>query len=243
MIKSLNRDERLKREFDDFLLVHPSDYFSPLKDYLTKHYDLSNKKILEFGCGTGGMLPSLLKEGPSELIGIDTSKKAIQYAVNNSPTKIKYICGDIGEMKDTFGSYDFIVSNSALQYVDNIDQVFKTLHRKLIRGGVLFATIEIEKQTSLINIMQFCGLYFLPACIKRRLYFIWKFLPGRKSYFNQLEVIKGKTRYLCIPVVNWVDRTILENLLGQAGFTNYKISDAPKLHELSRPHYLIEART
>ena len=243
MIKSLNRNERLKREFDDFLLVHPSDYFAPLKDYLTKHYKLRNKKILEFGCGTGGMLPILLKEAPSELIGIDTSKKAIQYAENNSSTKIKYICADIEEMKDTFGPFDLIVSNSTLQYVDNIDQIFKTLHRNLIGGGVLFATIEIEKQTSLINIIQVCGLYLLPACIKRRLYFIWKVLPGLKSSFNQIEVLKGKTRYLCIPVVNWVDRTMLGNLLGQAEFTNYKISDAPKLHELSRPHYLIEART
>ena len=114
MIKSLNRNERLKREFDDFLLVHPSGYFAPLKDYLTKHYKLRNKKILEFGCGTGGMLPILLKEAASELIGIDTSKKAIQYAENNSSTKIKYICADIEEMKDTFGSFDLIVSNSTL---------------------------------------------------------------------------------------------------------------------------------
>ena len=234
--------EKLKREFDDFLLMHSSDYFFPLKEYLTKHYRLRDKKVLEFGCGTGGMLPLLLDEAPSELVGIDTSKKAIQYAVNNSPTKIQYICADIVKMKDPIGSFDLIVSNSTLQYVGDLGQTFKSLHRNLIRGGVLFATIGIDKRASLINIIQFANLYLLPASIKRRLHFIWKILPGRQLHSEQRGELKGKIRYLCIPTVNCVDRSMLENLVEQIGFTNCKISYAPKLHELSQPHYLIEAR-
>ena len=41
---------------------------------------IKNKRIVDFGCGHGNFLMSMLKFKPTECVGIDYGKQSIQYA-------------------------------------------------------------------------------------------------------------------------------------------------------------------
>jgi len=246
-LKANKRARKLEKEFSDFLLLHPSGYFAPLKDYLiNSNYEMTGKKIMEFGCGSGGILPLLLDESPSKLVGLDFSAKSIDFARNNASQEIQYICGDIVRMNSPIDCFDLIISHSTLQYVNDIEETLKALRKNLVPGGVLIATIERKRRIDIINLVQSIGLYILPTTIKRRLHVIWtavRFVTGEKrKTSNEEAIFQGKIRYLCIPVVNHVSRSDLIILLEQSGYKKIMISDAPKLDKLSTPHYLITAR-
>ena len=233
---------RMKREFDSFLLVQPPNYFLPIKDYLVDSgYDFEGTKILEFGCGTGGILPHFICQNTNRLVGIDISNKTIEYARKNSSEKIEFICGDLNK-RDSIDSFDLIVSHSTLQYVEDLVATLDALRQNLVSGGTLVATLENRNRLSVLNIAQHINLFLLPEWLKTRLHFFWKLInSASKIDTGDKEILEGKSRYFCIPAINIITEGDLGVLLEEAGFTDIRITNAPNLHVFSTPHYLIEA--
>ncbi len=106
--------------------------------------DLSNKKVLMLGCGTGEESIFLKAFGAKEedLIGIDLSKKSIELAKKSYPN-ITFIVGDMSKLPFEDNFFDYIYSSLAIHYSPNPEIVYKEVYRVLKPNGkFLFSLVH-----------------------------------------------------------------------------------------------------
>ena len=86
-----------------------------------------NNKVLDFGCGTGRLSKIFLKK-TDYLYAIDTSGSAIEICQNNlAGFRINFFTGSINDAGFAPNFFDYIFSITALQSVNNIEELHATL--------------------------------------------------------------------------------------------------------------------
>jgi predicted TPR repeat methyltransferase len=98
---------------------------------------------LDLGCGYGWHCKNAAQMGATEILGIDSSQKMIAKAVaDNSDDKIKYkVCG-VEEYIYPENTYDLVVSNLVLHYIENLANVYQKVYCTLKVGGYFLFNIE-----------------------------------------------------------------------------------------------------
>ncbi len=114
--------------------------------------NLSEKQVLDLGCGYGWHCKYALECGARMVLGIDLSEKMIEEAkVRNPAQQITYqVCG-LEEYEYPVDSFDCVISNLVLHYVADIDMIYKKIHRTLKESGVLLINIEHPVFTAGVN--------------------------------------------------------------------------------------------
>ena len=114
--------------------------------YIQDQIDVSNKKILDIGCG-GGLLTEALHDAGAIVCGVDASKKTIQVAKNHANERdlnITYVCKSITDFaKSNDQKFDYIVCFEMIEHVDDQSQLIndiKSLMNK--KSKVFFSTIN-----------------------------------------------------------------------------------------------------
>lgn len=104
---------------------------------------LQGKAFLDLGCGYGWHCAFAAKQGAVQVLGLDISRKMIEEAERrNAQKQIKYrVCG-IEEYEYPECRWDCVVSNLALHYIENIEEVFQKVYKTLKPGGVFIFNIE-----------------------------------------------------------------------------------------------------
>lgn len=104
---------------------------------------LEGKSVLDLGCGYGWHCKYCAEKGAVRVLGIDASKKMIETAkTQNQAAQITYrICG-IEEYEYPQITWDCVISNLALHYIENLGQVFQNVHKTLKPDGVFIFNIE-----------------------------------------------------------------------------------------------------
>jgi len=104
---------------------------------------LEGKHVLDLGCGYGWHCKYAVEQGAARVLGIDLSRKMIEEAGRrNRDDRIEYrICG-IEEYEYPENTWDCVISNLALHYIEDIDSVFKKVHRTLKPDGIFLLNIE-----------------------------------------------------------------------------------------------------
>lgn len=104
---------------------------------------LQGQKVLDLGCGYGWHCKFSAENGAVQVLGIDLSKKMIEEAKKrNSENSIEYrVCG-IEEYTYPENTWDCVVSNLALHYIENIDEVFQKVYRTLTPNGIFIFNLE-----------------------------------------------------------------------------------------------------
>ena len=104
---------------------------------------LQGKKVLDLGCGYGWHCKFAAEQGAAQVLGIDLSHKMIEEAKKrNADNQIEYrICG-IEEYEYPENTWDCVVSNLALHYIENIEIIFQKVHRTLKQHGTFLFNIE-----------------------------------------------------------------------------------------------------
>ena len=114
-----------------------------LLSYLDNNY---YNNILEIGCGTG-LLTSLAvqKLQFKTYIANDIVSECKEY-INKIDSKIVFVPEDIEKcIQDSSNTYDLIISNAALQWVENLEGLINKLYTKLNKDGILlFSTFGIQ---------------------------------------------------------------------------------------------------
>ena len=98
--------------------------------------DLSNKTILDLGCGFGQNTKLLTDRGASRVVGVDVSQKMLELAfkINNSD-KVRYLCLDMNDINRINGKFDLVISSLAVHYVKDFKTLITNIYNLLNEGG------------------------------------------------------------------------------------------------------------
>ncbi len=96
--------------------------------------DLSNKKILNIGCGSAVDTQWLVENGSKDVTGIDLSAGLIAIGQKKFPDLDLRVM-DMEALEFADESFDLAVSSLAIHYLDNWTTALKEAHRVLRRGG------------------------------------------------------------------------------------------------------------
>lgn len=105
--------------------------------------DVSQKAVLDLGCGYGWHCRYAAQMGAASVIGIDNSEKMIQKAKELTREQaITYqVCG-IEEYEYPSEAFDLVISNLVLHYISDLNAVYGKVFRTLKKGGCFLFNIE-----------------------------------------------------------------------------------------------------
>ncbi|MFN9110923.1 MAG: class I SAM-dependent methyltransferase [Bacteroidota bacterium] len=108
-----------------------------------------NKKVLEIGCGHGGICVYASMNGASSVVGIDLSSEVLDIAnslKSEFETKqlirknnIQFIKASTENLPFEDNSFDLIIADNVFEHVEDLDATLKECKRVLVDGGILFA--------------------------------------------------------------------------------------------------------
>ena len=104
---------------------------------------LVGKTVLDLGCGYGWHCSFAAEQGAVKVLGLDLSRKMIEEAKRrNAEKRIEYrVCG-IEEYEYPENKWDCVVSNLALHYIADLENIFQKVYQTLKPGGNFLFIIE-----------------------------------------------------------------------------------------------------
>jgi len=111
-----------------------------LNEIVIKFGDNKKTKILDAGCGTGGLMQFLIKHGYNDIEGFDFSDDAVDFCRERKLNVQKIDLTNFDqEFVDSY--FDVIINNDVLyQFEDDvIIRAIKNLERKLVPDGILIS--------------------------------------------------------------------------------------------------------
>lgn len=114
--------------------------------------DLKGAAVLDLGCGYGWHSKYAVNCGAAVVLGIDLSEKMIAEAKRrNADERITYEVMGLEEYDYPANTYDCVISNLVLHYVEKLDEVYEKVYRTLKKGGVFLFNIEHPVFTAGVN--------------------------------------------------------------------------------------------
>ncbi len=105
--------------------------------------NVRGKHVLDLGCGYGWHCRYAMVQGATSVTGIDQSRRMIEEAMRRNPAEgITYRICSLQEFEYPENSYDLVISNLVLHYVENLETVYRKVFRTLVPGGVFLMNIE-----------------------------------------------------------------------------------------------------
>ena len=109
--------------------------------YIEDHFDLTNKKVLDVGCG-GGLLSEALASKGGLVTGIDISENLIEIADEHSQQanlNISYVCTTAEDFSSEHeNTFDAVTCMELLEHVPDPQSVINACMHLLKPGGLLF---------------------------------------------------------------------------------------------------------
>jgi SAM-dependent methyltransferase len=109
---------------------------SVLEDLLGARQDL---RILDIGCGTGGMLPLLSAHG--QVTGIDPAEAAIRYSKQRYASMAELLQVDFPQEVPPVGGFDLVTLFDVLEHLDDDAKALVAAYSLLRPGGWLLITV------------------------------------------------------------------------------------------------------
>ncbi|MBT1071740.1 malonyl-ACP O-methyltransferase BioC [Pelotalea chapellei] len=111
-----------------------------LERLIQAHLEISPKRLLDIGCGTGNLLALLQKRFPlSRLHGLDLAFNMALSSSNKIGSDALIVNGDAEQLPYRDSSFELVVSASTLQWIGDLDACLKECFRVLVPGGLFCA--------------------------------------------------------------------------------------------------------
>jgi len=111
-----------------------------IADMLSQHLDIKDKKVLEVGCGDGGVSVALSLRG-ADVIGIDLNKDRIETSIlraKDHDVNVKFQVDNAEKLSLNDKSFDVVICNALIEHVFNPEKLASEISRVLKMGGILF---------------------------------------------------------------------------------------------------------
>lgn len=110
---------------------------------------MTDKNVLDLGCGFGEHCKLFAEKGAEKVIGIDLSQKMLQIAQNeNSHPKISYVNLPMEEVATLNQKFDIVVSSLAFHYVKDYENLIQDIYNLMVDKGTLIFSQEHPFVTS-----------------------------------------------------------------------------------------------
>lgn len=132
-----------------------------LAEQINLFFPTDVQSIFEIGCGSGTLTQLLLKNiQPQHYIANDLYEDVIE--LQPKADTLSFCIGDIETITLPY-PLDAVVSSSALQWMQDIQQVFKRIHKALKQHGVLAFSIFGERNLHQMKALTGQGLHYLSS--------------------------------------------------------------------------------
>ena len=153
--RPLRQQEEVRPDYDDDMVtllaaVWGDGYLStggPEEvDRVLAGLDLSGKRVLDIGCGAGGIDIHLVEaHGAAEVVGIDTSPCMIDHARTRAAARgledrLTFLTVTPGRLPFADASFDVVFSKDAIIHVADKRTLAAEIHRVLKSGGIFAAS-------------------------------------------------------------------------------------------------------
>ena len=114
--------------------------------------ELAGKAVQDLGCGYGWLCKYAAEHGAPSVLGIDQSARMIEEAkCRNAGEVIEYRSCDLLDFAYPKETYDLVVSNLVLHYLEDLDGIYQCIHQTLKPGGVFLFNIAHPTFTAGVN--------------------------------------------------------------------------------------------
>lgn len=163
-----------------------ADYYVYLLHLASYNFAASfsdNKKVLDFGCGTG-YGSQILSRNSESVVGIDISSDAIQYARDNySGTTLNFEILDQAILPFSDSAFDLITSFQVIEHIEDADSYLSEMKRVLKPGGKLLLSTP-DKKTRLFLLQRPWNYYHINE------YSIKTLFNLLSKYFKDVDILK-----------------------------------------------------
>jgi SAM-dependent methyltransferase len=104
------------------------------------HKDLTGLRVLDFGCGLGGLAVQVMQRGAESVLGLemdpeycDYGKRKIEEDFPQFAERVHIVSTALEEVPDAY--FDVVISKDVLEHVIGLREVFSLLVAKLKPGG------------------------------------------------------------------------------------------------------------
>lgn len=105
--------------------------------------ELTNKNVLDLGCGFGWHCRYAREQQARSVTGIDISEKMLQKAREKTDDPfISYIKMPIEEIHFSDSQFDVVISSLAFHYIKSFDAICKKVYECLAPGGTFVFSVE-----------------------------------------------------------------------------------------------------
>ncbi|WP_084245403.1 class I SAM-dependent DNA methyltransferase [Planomicrobium okeanokoites] len=105
--------------------------------------DLKDAHILDLGCGDGRYGKELLKKGAKAYTGVEGSAAMVNLAKTNLyGTRAEVIHSSIEKFEYPEMAYEIVISRMALHYIEDLDEVFKSIAKTLKEGARFIFSVQ-----------------------------------------------------------------------------------------------------
>ena len=101
-----------------------------------------DKVVLDVACGTGYGVGYLADKGSSEVVGVDISMEAVDYARErfSKDNKASFICADAVRLPFLDNAFDIVVSFETIEHIRQYRKFLAECRRVLKDGGLLICS-------------------------------------------------------------------------------------------------------
>ena len=130
------------KKFSNTILPEYGPFLRRNEEEINLFNNITNKKVLDFGCGAGESLEYLYKKGASEIWGIDISEEQIIKAQDRFPQFKNnfYISPMENEVKVPNYYFDYVISIFSIGYTSDLLKTLNNAYKYLYENGELIVS-------------------------------------------------------------------------------------------------------
>jgi SAM-dependent methyltransferase len=126
-----------KLEHTHFWFVSRRRIFFDLLDREFAGTPTAGRRVLEIGCGAGGMLGPLQRYG--EVSGLDVDHEYVRYCKDRGFANV--LCGSGYELPFADGSFDLVCLFDTIEHIPDDERALREVLRVLRPGGAVFVSV------------------------------------------------------------------------------------------------------